>query len=100
MFSDIVRNLLEAGADPTPSAKTGGGWTALAAACSGGHDVTARYLLQAGADPDRRDDLGRTLLHDAAEDCRWDIARELLRAGADPNAVTDAGETPLSLAGL
>lgn len=56
--------------------RTGGGWTALAAACAGGHDVTAKYLLQAGADPDQRDDLGRTLLHDAAEDCRWDVSRQ------------------------
>ncbi|CAM9772990.1 unnamed protein product [Scytosiphon promiscuus] len=99
-YADVVRSLLEAGADTTPSVNTGGDWTALAAACAGGHDVTAKYLLQAGAEPDQRDDFGRTLLHDAAEDCRWDIARELLRAGADPDAVTDAGETPLSLAGL
>eukprot|EP00752_Nemacystus_decipiens_P002193 g2087.t1 len=97
-FADVVRDLLEAGADTTPS--IAGGWTALATACAGGHDRAAGYLLRAGADPDQRDGLGRTLLHDAAEDCRWDVVRELLRAGADPDAVTDAGETPLSLAGL
>lgn len=73
LLSDVVRDLLEAGADTSPS--IAGGWTALAAACAGGHDRAAGYLLRAGADPDQRDGLGRTLLHDAAEDCRWDVVR-------------------------
>lgn len=71
--ADVVRSLLEVGADTT--AKMTGGWTALSAACAGGHDLTAKHLLRAGADPNEQDDLGRTLLHDAAEDCRWDVVR-------------------------
>lgn len=73
---DIVRDLLQAGAETSP--EMAGGWTALAAACSGGHDRAAKYLLQAGANANERDEIGRTLLHDAAEDCRWDVVRCVL----------------------
>lgn len=69
----IVRNLLEAGADTTPV--IAGGWTALSAACAGGHGGAVKYLLRAGADPDQTDDFGRTLLHDAAEGCHFDVVR-------------------------
>lgn len=72
--ADIVEMLLDAGADPEPFAS--GGWSALSAACAGGHHRTVQYLLDADADPDEVDDSGRTLLHDAAEDGRWDIVRQ------------------------
>lgn len=72
-WADVVHFLLDAGADDSPVLTDG--WTALAAACSEGHHRSAQYLLAAGADPDQADSSGRTLLHGAAEDSRWDVVK-------------------------
>ena len=57
-----------------------------------------RTLLDAGADPEARQDGGMTPLHLAA---RWntvpEVVAKLLDAGADPQARTHVGETPGSL---
>ena len=53
-----------------------------------------RLLLEAGADPMARDKDGGTPLHYAHN---ADVCRLLLDAGADPNALDDEGHTPLQL---
>jgi ankyrin repeat protein len=60
----------------------------------------ARLLLEHGADPNSRNDMGWTPLHYAcAIDARdKDMVELLLESGADPNAATNRGETPLGLA--
>ena len=54
--------------------------------------------LDAGADIETRDTLGRTPLIVAAEHGSHEVIKELLRRDADPNATGDAGNTPLHAA--
>ncbi len=58
---DIIRVLLEGGADPHGRSKDGN--TALHWASRNGHVEVVRILLQAGAKPDIQDGTGNTPLH-------------------------------------
>jgi len=57
-----------------------------------------RGLLERGADPDARDEDGRTPLYIAAANGSVEVARLLLKHGADVNARAIDGSTPLHLA--
>jgi ankyrin repeat protein len=52
-------------------------------------------LIEAGADPNGRDDAGDTALIVAANKNWTTVVRALLAKGADPNAAGKDGETPL-----
>ncbi len=58
--SDVVRMLVERGA--SVDAQQAGGWTALMAAALHGDEAMAKILVDAGADPRRRADDGRSAL--------------------------------------
>ena len=88
---DVVKLLLDMGADPNRGTEKG--LTPLNLATSKSNVV--RMLLVAGADPNKGNDHGITPLHGAAGTCHTEIVRLLLDAGADPNAATVTGETPL-----
>jgi len=69
---EIVRLLLDAGADP--SARQSGGFTPLQAAAQHGDAEMARALLEHGADPAAASDDGRTALSIAEEKGHDDVA--------------------------
>jgi ankyrin repeat protein len=62
-------------------------YTGLHAAAARGDAVEIRRLLAQGLAPDLRDGHGRTPLHVAAFQSRYEGARALVQGGADPNAL-------------
>jgi len=80
--------------DPTAvNLKGAGGATPLMYAAVYGDADSVRLLLEAGAEPNLRNDAGATALLWAVDDL--DKTRLLLKAGADANARSDDGRTPL-----
>jgi uncharacterized protein len=76
------------------SARHGGESELHAAARTGDVELLESRLRQ-GADPNLRDERGRTPLMDAVQAGQLDAVRVLLKAGADVNAQTPAGGTAL-----
>jgi ankyrin repeat protein len=97
-YTDIVRLLLEAGADVTavdPGMKA----TALHAAAYAGHAEAARLLIEHRIDIDKQGPYnGYTALHDAIWQNNVETAEVLINAGANLNIKSNAGETPLEFA--
>ena len=92
-----TRLLVERGADLEAVASTFGNVTPLHSACASGERESARILLEAGADPNIRQQVGFTPLHAAAQNGDEELARLLLARGADPEAATDDGRKPRDL---
>ena len=65
------------------------------AAMNGDLDEVKRLVIDCGLDPNARNNIGSTPLHDAAFRCRIDVARILLDHGADPIIRDNEGRTPL-----
>lgn len=74
------------------------GWTLLARCAACDQCAAVHFLLQQGADPNAKNVIGETALHQAVERNGVDTVRELLAGGADPNAQNVNGETPLHIA--
>ena len=89
------RNLLKE--QPSGAKRKGpNGSTPLMYATLYGDAESVRLLLEAGADPNIRNESGATALMWAMDDL--DKSRLLIRSGADVNARSDDGRTPLLIA--
>jgi ankyrin repeat protein len=94
--TDLVRFLLERGADP--EIPNGQGRTALMLAADQGHADAVTLLLEKGARPERQDYMGQTALHIAGWQGYTSAVKALLRGGASPETRDRTGNTPLALA--
>ncbi len=93
------------GSEPAPSAEAGegggeriAGKSALMWAAERGEAGMARMLLEAGADPNARDERGWSALMWAARGGSEEMAELLARAGARLDEAGERGETALSIA--
>lgn len=75
------------------------GHTCLMIACYKGHLKIARYLIELGADVNRKSVKGNTALHDCAESGSLEILTLLLESGAKMD-VDSYGMTPLLAAAV
>lgn len=95
---DIMRLLLSAGADSNAPPARKGGITALQAAAGIGNIAKAGLLLTAGAQIEAcSDQYGYTALHEAIENCHYEMVTFLLQEGATPfySASAVTRRTPL-----
>ena len=95
---EVVRVLLERGADANDDADNQFGVRPVNAAAAAHDHETMRLLLDAGADPDARQQAGFTPLHSAAHTDDVEMARLLLDHGADPTLATDDGRDAARIA--
>ena len=105
---ESAQRLVAAGADinaasdegVTPLIAASAGMVAIAAneyhlsVSPSGHQDVALFLLEKSADPNRKDRLGQTALHGAAQTGRAKLVSALLAHGANPNAEIAAAPPP------
>ena len=95
-YKEVVRLLLDRGAEPNRRSYSGG--TPLKWAAWYGHKDVVQLLMERGATPKIADCGGHTPLHYAAQDGRKHIVKLLLDEAADPNAQDNLGLTSLHVA--
>ena len=93
---EIVRLLLDAGANPNGYLYPGEPGPLMDVACTGNIQVT-ELLIRYGADININSD-GNTPLHWAISSKHADLAKWLIEHGADVNARDDGGQRPLTIA--
>lgn len=91
-YLDVMRALIEGGANVNAFERHGR-YSALFAAASEGHNEVVRMLLNSGAQPNRPQYRGGTALHAAVWGGNLALAERLLAAGADPSIRDEKGRT-------
>jgi ankyrin repeat protein len=94
----IVEFLLKNGADVSLAARNAQKVTALHAGASRGAAEIVKILLEAGADPNAKQERGFVPLHSAAANGNAAVVELLLKHGAAADAKADDGKTPADLA--
>jgi uncharacterized protein len=94
----IVEFLLKNGADVSLSARNAQKVTALHGAVARRDLEIVKMLLEAGADPNARQERGFAPLHDAAANGSEPLVELLLKHGARADAKTGDGKTPADMA--
>jgi uncharacterized protein len=94
----IVEFLLTNGADVSMAARNAQKVTALHGATARRDVEIVQMLLEAGADPNARQERGFVPLHDAAANGNAALVELLLKHGARTNADADDGKTPADMA--
>lgn len=98
---EIVRYLLQMGADPGRASRQGG-FTPLHSAIAtdaGARDIeVVRMLLEKGADPNAKSQSGSTSVHTVAFTGDRESLDLLFRHGADPGIKNNEGKTPADIA--
>ena len=95
---DIVRLLVESGADIEARALNAVGNTPLGAAVWGHRPDVVAYLISRGADLEAKNRFGQSPLHRAIRRGAVEVARILIDAGADPASEDGEGVTALAIA--
>jgi ankyrin repeat protein len=96
---EVVRCLIEAGADVRAPSQNAMRVTALhSAVADAGDSESALALVAAGADPNAKQRHGWTPLHAAAQTGDRAVVTALLAAGADPTLTHDGGKRAADLA--
>lgn len=95
---EIVKTLLNAGADPNLPSRESMKVTPLASAAAAKQTGLARLLIEHGASVNARAAGGHIPLHEASANGNVELVKLLLENGADVNAKTDDGKTPLDFA--
>jgi len=93
-----VRRLIDAGADPGVASRNGMMVQPLHAAVASRNLDAVRLLLDHGADPNARQQVGYTPLMGAAGSGRNDLVDLLLEHGADPSLTAEDGKTAAGVA--
>jgi ankyrin repeat protein len=96
---ETAAELLRQGADPKAVAKNSMKVAVINSAAASGRADLVKMILQAGADPNARQQMGYTALHAAAAHDNVEMAQALMDAGADPSLKSDDGGTAAEKAG-
>ena len=94
----IVEFLLKSGADVSLLARNAQKVTALHAGASRGAAEIVNILLEAGAEPNAKQERGFVPLHSAAANGNATVVELLLKHGAAADARADDGKTPADMA--
>jgi uncharacterized protein len=95
---DVVRYLVEKGADINAPATNGTGYNALTGAVASGHTDIVKWLLEKGANANYRYGTGYSPLLTAAANGHREIVKQLLARGADATARTNDGKSVIQIA--
>jgi ankyrin repeat protein len=96
--ADAVKAILATGADPDADAENIFKVRPIHSASAVRDHASVRALLEAGANPNVKQQAGYTPLHTAAHNNDAALAQLLLDHGADTSLTTDDGQTPLAMA--
>jgi ankyrin repeat protein len=95
---DVVKILLEKGADPDLVSKNQFKVAPIHSACAASGYEIAKILIEFKADVNAKQMQGVTPLHSAAHNGNKQLVQLLIESGASLNSIMDNGQTPLSLA--